>query len=183
MLPRYAPNPSSEAFSIIGGYPLFNGLVKRRKRSSASNSRQLSRPVIQAHDVVEHRMRNPKFQEAIVEQHALSVITRIKPAEFDHLGSVLDQIGNPETNTLIDFHAITSLHFCCWVIVADDSRFSPCLVLESNYDGALEQHLDQLIAHAGVGLDAIYRACEGYPAEGIAAPQKVRDYLLGNAVP
>ena len=128
-------------------------------------------------------MRNPKFQEANVEQHALSVITRIKPDKSDHLGGVLDQIGNPETNTLVHFHAITSLHFCCWVIVADDPRFSPCLVLESNYDGALEQHLDQLIAHAGAGLDAIYRACEGYPAEGIAAPQKVRDYLLANAVP
>ena len=113
----------------------------------------------------------------------LSVITRIKPGEFDHLATVLDQIGNPDTNTLVDFHAITSLHFCCWVIVADDPRFSPCLVLESNYDGALEQHLDQLMAHAGTGLDAIYRTCEGYPAEGIASPQKVRDYLLANAVP
>ena len=67
---------------------------------------------------VEYLIRNPQFQEAIVDQHALSVITQVKPDRFDQLGSVLDQIGNPETNTLIDFSAITSLHFCCWVIVA-----------------------------------------------------------------
>src|SRR5580765_4886548 len=128
-------------------------------------------------------MRTTKFQEANVDQHALSVITRIKPSEFNILAAVLDQIGNPDTNTLADFQAITSLHFCCWVIVADDPRFPPCLVLESNYDGALEDHLDQLITHAGAGLDAIYCTCEGYPAEGIASPRKVRDYLLANAVP
>src|SRR5215210_7155422 len=127
--------------------------------------------------------RHTNFQEVNVEQHALSIISRINPDEFNKLAAVLDQIGNPETNTLIHFQAITSLHFCCWVIVADDPRFPPCLVLESNYDGTLEQHLDQLITHAGAGLDAIYRTCEGYPAEGIAAPQKVRDYLLANAVP
>jgi len=128
-------------------------------------------------------MRTTKFQEANVDQHALSVITRIKPSEFNILAAVLDQIGNPDTNTLADFHAITSLHFCCWVIVADDPRFPPCLVLESNYDGTLEQHLDQLITHAGAGLDAIYRTCEGYPAAGIASPRQVCDYLLANAVP
>ena len=118
-----------------------------------------------------------------MEQHALSIITRIKPGEFNNLAAVLDQIGKPETNTLIDFQAITSLHFCCWVIVADDPRFPPCLVLESNYDGALEQHLDQLLTHGGAGLDAIYRTCEGYPAEGRASPPKMRDYLIANAVP
>ena len=53
----------------------------------------------------------------------------------------------------------------------------PSLVLSTNFDGALDNHLDQLADLAGKGLDEIYQHCTGYPEEGKRTPQSRKEFL------
>jgi hypothetical protein len=127
-------------------------------------------------------------------QNALSVITRIKPAERQALEDLLDVIGNDIDgevgNHYIQFTDLTTIHFACWVVLrsAPDSdtpsrSYPDTLVLETNFDGDLDPHLDELIARGGAALDAIYRSCENWPAEGSANPALVKQYLKSHAAP
>jgi len=127
-------------------------------------------------------------------QNALSVITRIKPTERAALESLLDVIGTDidgkAANRYVCFTDLTTIHFACWVVIrsAPDSDspanvYPDTLVLETNYDGDLEAHLDQWIAKGGAALDAVYGHCEGWPAEGTKNPQAAKQYLKANSVP
>jgi hypothetical protein len=116
-------------------------------------------------------------------QNALTVITRVRAEESAALETLLDQIGNHiKDNDYICFARITSLHFACWALLNNDPNFAPTLVLETSYDGALEDHLQELIREGGRGLDAIYSRCEGYPASGVSSPAQVLQYLRAHAV-
>ena len=127
-------------------------------------------------------------------QSALSVIARIQPFERKTLEDLLDVIGNDidgkSDNHFVCFPDLITVHFACWVILrsapdtADPARSYPdTLVLETNFDGALEDHLDELIARGGAALDAVYRCCEGWPTEGTANPILVKQYLKTHSVP
>jgi hypothetical protein len=60
------------------------------------------------------------------------------------------------------------------MILPEDSAFPATLVLETTYDGDLEEHLDDLIAHGSEALDAVYSLCEGYPPSGSKKPSAIR---------
>jgi hypothetical protein len=96
-------------------------------------------------------------------QNALTVLTSIKPNQVAALDALLSRIGaNLADNGLISFHAMTRVHFAAWMILPEDSAFPTTLVLETTYDGDLEEHLDELIAHGSAALDAVYsRHCDG----------------------
>ena len=119
----------------------------------------------------------------MVEQNALSVITSIKLDQVQALSDCLDNIAaNLADNGFVSFPNMTTIHFCCWVIVNNDPNFAPCLVLESNFDGDLDAHLDQWIAVGGAALDMVYSKCEGYPSTGCKSPGGVKAYLKINAI-
>jgi hypothetical protein len=113
------------------------------------------------------------------QQSALTVITRIKPGQVASLEKLLDQIGgsNIAGNDYIRFGAVSTLHFCCWVVVQDDPAFPPSLVFECNHDGPTAPHLDQLIEHGRRALVEIYNHCEGFSAAGL------KEYLLAHSAP
>lgn len=126
-------------------------------------------------------------------QNALSVITRIIPAQRPALETLLDVIGNDidgtAANTYINFSQLTTIHFACWVVLrsAPDSdnpnnTYPDQLVFESNYDGYLEAHLDQVISLGGKALDAIYTSCEGWPSAGSKDAAAVKQYLKQHIV-
>ena len=119
-----------------------------------------------------------------MKQRALTVVTRIERDQVASLDALLTQIGDHvNDNPYIDFSRMRSLHFASWVMVAFDPAFPPQLVLEMSYDGELEEHLDQLLAHGGRAVDAIYSHCEGYPAAADGRdPRLVKNYLLTHAV-
>jgi hypothetical protein len=119
-----------------------------------------------------------------MKQRALTVVTRIARDQVASLDALLTQIGDHvNDNPYVDFSRMSSLHFASWVMVAFDPEFPPQLVLETSYDGELEQHLDELLAHGGRAVDAIYAHCEGYPAADGRDPRLVKDYLRTHAVP
>lgn len=116
--------------------------------------------------------------ETNAQQRALTVITRIKSGQVASLEKLLDQIGgsNIANNGYVRFDAVSTLHFCCWVVVRDDPAFPPSLVLESNHDGPTAPHLDELIEHGKRGLVEIYNHCEGFSAGAL------KQYLLAHSV-
>ncbi len=116
-------------------------------------------------------------------QNAWSVVTRIRAGEIDALETVLTGIGsNVTTNTLVPFPQFKTLHFACWVVLKRDPNFPPCLVLETNFDGDLDPHIDEWLQHAANGLREVYRHCEGYPPEADHDVTRLRQYLLRHRV-
>ena len=107
----------------------------------------------------------------------MTVITRVKAGETANLEATLERIGGNITgNGLINFNAIETLHFCCWVVVQDGPAFPTSLVWESNHDGTLENQIGEVLARGKAGLEAIYSHCEGYTSAGL------KEYLLEHSV-
>ena len=116
-------------------------------------------------------------------QNALSVVTRIRAGKIEALETLLDEIGvDEQTNTLVPFPKIQTLHFACWVVLKRDPNFAPCLVWETNFDGSLDAHLEEFLAHASEGLNQIYAHCEGYSAEATTNTAQLKQYLLAHQV-
>lgn len=121
-------------------------------------------------------------------QRALTVIAAIKPEEVEALRNLLTAIGDEvENNTVFPFAELTTIHFARWVMLdqtrdVHDETIPPSLVLATNYDPPLDNHLDQLVRVAGPGLDRIYSHCEGYPAPGDRTEASVLAYLRDHMV-
>ena len=117
--------------------------------------------------------------------NALTLIAPIKSSDdAAALKTFLEGIGQDiRGNPHVDFSKLATTHFLRWVVVDRDPDFPPQLAFESNHDGTLDQHLDELIAVCGPMLDRIYGRCEGYPAAGVAQPAQVKAYLKAHAIP
>lgn len=117
-------------------------------------------------------------------QNGLTIAARIKQGATHDLDDLLSRIGKDlKHNRLIRFSRMRRLHFASWIILNNDPAYDPCLILETSYDGDLEDHLDQLIEHGREALDQIYCFCEGYPSGGSMDPLQIKIYLKERAVP
>ena len=82
------------------------------------------------------------------------------------------------------FRPAKLLHYAAFVIIPQIDGIPTRLVFETNYDGELDAHLDELVKLAGADLDNIYGNCKGYPAaSAVAKPQEFKKYLIENSVP
>src|SRR5580692_481718 len=124
-------------------------------------------------------------------QNALTVVAYIIPSERPALEALLEVIGNDVTgtgaNNYISFNNLTTVHFACWCVLrstADSSNpsniYPDTLVLETNFDGDLSAHLNELIAKGGKALDAVYSHCLDWPAGGTSDRGAVLLYLMGH---
>ena len=107
-------------------------------------------------------------------QGALTIIAEIKSGEAENLRELLKKMvppnGHIETNNIVPFAKLTTIHFARFVVVDKSlsvegelrSLKEPFLILSTNYDYPLAKHLKQLVDVAGNGLDQIYGHCEGY---------------------
>ncbi|WP_438023974.1 hypothetical protein [Sorangium sp. So ce233] len=135
-------------------------------------------------DSVAARSRTPPEAKA-VQQNALTVFVKIRQGKVDELRVLLESIGkNLHTNPYIQFGELTTTHFCRFVIVPGDPDLDApaSLAFASNFDGDLDAYLDELIAVARRGLDAIYGLCDGYPGSSVSAGA-VKDFLRQNSLP
>src|SRR5580658_1562452 len=146
-------------------------------------------------------------------QFTINVVVAVCEGQRASLDEVLDQVsrqtlqamrGAKPTDVLIDFEALTGLHYARWVIIPGrgDPYQSPgggpvprgpdALALNAWYDGpendpradekeARSQFVGALVAAGRPALDALYAHCEGYP-EG-AEDARVVEYLLERNVP
>jgi len=122
---------------------------------------------------------------------ALTIITEIEHKSGDEtecLGELLKSLGqNLENNCLIRFDRMQTVHYAAWLILPLRDRPAR-LLLETNYDGDLGHHLDDLIEHGRDALDQIYSFCVGYPrgssnAASHADQAAIRKYFLDKRVP
>lgn len=117
-------------------------------------------------------------------QNTITIVTRINPDNLDALDRLLGDIGHEvEKHQYVRFAEIASLHMAGIVIAANDPRFAPILIFESNFDGTADEYLRELVAHGRAGLDAIYSKCEGFPSGAGLSDEAVLAYLRGHSVP
>jgi len=119
-------------------------------------------------------------------QHAFMVVTTIEPGHTAPLEELLKKMveGDVEDNPWVPFKLLKTIHFARWFILPESEDLkghliSDQLILSTNFDGPLDEHLAELVDVAGEsGLDEIYRHCKGYPANPTNDDRIA--YLLGN---
>ncbi|HEX6748040.1 MAG TPA: hypothetical protein VF092_12170 [Longimicrobium sp.] len=122
-------------------------------------------------------------------QSSLLVMPRIKSGHMDALLKLLDRIAHPEdedieTNAIIPFARLRTVHFLRILVhYPSPSKEAPIpefegkpqargpaipakLLFSTDFDGTLEEHVDELLLEAGPGLDQVFGHCEGWPGHG-----------------
>src|SRR5688500_3985829 len=100
---------------------------------------------------------------------ALHVVARVRPGRAQMLERVLEELGSdPATNAALPFGRLRDVHFGRLALLppALASGAAPLpatLVLSTNFDGRLADHIDDVVNVAGEGLDRIFEHCEEYP--------------------
>jgi hypothetical protein len=117
---------------------------------------------------------------------AFSLILKIKAGKKEQLQNLLQQItdNDVETNNIIPFKQITSIHFAR-ILVLDagldgyDQPIPDQLAFTTNFDNLLSDHLQQMVAVAGRGIWQILSLCEGFP-QGIFNMETLYNFLLAH---
>ncbi|HJU28609.1 MAG TPA: hypothetical protein VJ718_05535, partial [Candidatus Binataceae bacterium] len=89
---------------------------------------------------------------------------------------------DPSRNGLIDFPLVSSVHFASWVILPPYPGVGARLLFETNYDGDLESHLNDLIEHGARAFDEIYAHCYGYPGGASRNRERVKGFLKAHSI-
>ena len=107
-------------------------------------------------------------------QNAYNLVAEIADGKLSDLKKNLDGIQKDvENNPFFNFSKIASIHFARFVILDEvkDSAgqiiYPAYLAFESNYDGELDAHLNDIIKNtkANDGFDKLFRACKTFPAK------------------
>lgn len=104
----------------------------------------------------------------MVGQHSLTIITPVNPSQSDRLIDLLNQVQHPnvESNKLIPFSKIKSIHFARFVYLNSKAHhFGPQLIFLSDYDGKQSTHIRELVREAKGGLSLIYGCCIGFTGD------------------
>lgn len=112
----------------------------------------------------------------------LTFITKVAPGKAAQLESLLAQIeSNVPDDPRLPFASLKMLHFGSFVLF-EDEEYGPYLVFENNFDGSLDDYLDDLLQHAGSGLNEIYSCCVGYAARGPDERNMLASYMRAHLV-
>ena len=120
-------------------------------------------------------------------QVALTVVAPVRPGAVDDLKQLLATMGDGVANgSIIDFGALTGVHFARLILVDEDRDHSGAslpasLILLTDLDVSVETHLAELVDSAGAGIDRVFGHCEGYPA-GEATRSDRLSFLRGHVV-
>lgn len=115
----------------------------------------------------------------ITEQTALTVFDAIQPERMDDLRQALKRLDNAN-----GFGRSPLTHFARFVIFEDpEIELAPQLLFSSNFDGALEPYLQELLSSLGHELEPIFQCCESYSDKTSFNFESLRRYLLDRTVP
>lgn len=123
-------------------------------------------------------------------QHgALSILANIKPGMKQDVIAFCKEIeaGGVETNPVIPFKKITSIHFARFVVFNESAdafgnSVGAHLIFTTNYDKPFDNHLNELVAVAGVGLWRIFSFCEDFPANTAYNQKALVQYMNAKTV-
>jgi hypothetical protein len=111
----------------------------------------------------------------------LTFVAEIAPARRAELDHVLSELAATASRPPFrPFAAIPTLHFAS-IVPFDTPQFSSLLVLESNFDGELDDYLAALLGAAEPWLRRILACCTDPPSAS-AAPSDLASYLRGHVV-
>ncbi|HEX8696844.1 MAG TPA: hypothetical protein VF746_30780 [Longimicrobium sp.] len=138
-------------------------------------------------------------------QDSLLLMVPVKAGHYAALEKLLGDVANPpagedlEINPIIPFAKLRTVHFARILLhAASPSRNAPIpeyegkplahgpaipakLLFSTDFDGTLEEHLDELLRVAGPGLDQVFGHCEGWP--GHADRSRAHGFFLRHRVP
>jgi hypothetical protein len=119
-------------------------------------------------------------------QTILTFITRVDPAKLASLEGLLQEIqdSNPTGHhPALPLADLKRLHFGSMVIFKDpDGNYDPTLVFENNFDGELDDYLEDLLERAAAGLHQIYSHCLDYRATGSQDREEILAFLHAHIV-
>ena len=118
---------------------------------------------------------------------ALSVLSPIHPERLESLEATLAALPLGEQSPLA---RAGTTHFARWVVIGQlvyegggqepDTLSSPHLLFTSNFDGPLDEYLEDLAQQSYREAHAIWSHCIGFPKG--RATQKLVDYLMSHRV-
>ena len=138
------------------------------------------------------------------DQSSLLAMAPIRPGHYEALKALLDEVANPndeydfEVNCIIPFARIRTLHFARFLLheaspgpqnplpafagtpQAHGPPIPPKLLFATDFDGPLDEHVDELLAVAGPGLDRVFAHCVGWP--GVDDPAAVHGFFLRHRI-
>ncbi|MGO9604398.1 MAG: hypothetical protein ACLQAT_13555 [Candidatus Binataceae bacterium] len=115
------------------------------------------------------------------------ILTDIGPSNQVALLHTLENIGTrlsnyQNNNQKLSFHKTETVHYAAWMILPEVKDHQGNLVvparlaLETNYDGCLKDHLQDLVDNCRQELDEVYDGFPGYPPPG-SERSSVKDFL------
>jgi len=113
------------------------------------------------------------------------ILMDIEPAHEKALLQTLENIHTMLTqHPQVSFHNTTTVHYAAWMVLPGIQRqgkpAGPAkLAFETNYDGSIEDHLNDLVAKCRDELDEVYGLFATYPPKG-SDGASVEAFLLDN---
>lgn len=109
-------------------------------------------------------------------QKALTVIAKVKPEQAASLEDLLDRIGQDiravRDNDILEFQKLSRVHFARLYLIPNvKTGIKDTLVFESNYDGTLNEHLDEIVDQTGPAVAQIFGACVNWPNVSVGDPR------------
>jgi hypothetical protein len=103
-------------------------------------------------------------------QQAFTIVTEVGKESLQDLKTFLQKIGDGikknTSSTVVDFSAYDKLHYCCFIIIDEDSdqgNSVPLLVFEGNIDGDVKKFLSAMIDKDLDFITRVYNFCTGHP--------------------
>ena len=94
-------------------------------------------------------------------QRALTIVAPVRAGARDELERLLATMGDGVANgSVLDFGALSGLHFARLAVVEEDEGLPAHLILMSDVDVSAAKHLGELSEHDGI--DRLFGHCEGY---------------------
>ncbi|MBC7872755.1 MAG: hypothetical protein H7Y01_02095 [Ferruginibacter sp.] len=121
----------------------------------------------------------------MIRQNPLTLLTPVKTDQLSLLNSRLEIIKKElQAGTDEEFKKLSTVHYARWVILSEESFRDKTaipvpvrLIFTSNYDGAEENHLDEIVTVFTKYMDHVYECCEGYPELSVRTPETRKQYL------
>ncbi|HEX2203486.1 MAG TPA: hypothetical protein VHG91_09325 [Longimicrobium sp.] len=142
-------------------------------------------------------------------QSSLLVMVPVKAGHYHALETLLAKVANPddgydfEVNCIIPFAKVRTLHFGRILLhqpspgphnpiptyppppaegkpQAKGPQIPPKMLFATDFDGPLDEHVDELLDVAGPGLDEVFGHCEGWP--GYRDRAAVHGYFLRHRI-
>jgi len=124
----------------------------------------------------------------LVRQDTLTVVTPLSAgACCDDLQELFEEVqakvfSDRAMSGPVPFGKMASVHFArfaiCDAAIGPDGRPVPAsLLFSTEYDGSLDSHLDELVAHAEKTFELILGHCDGFEAEAGSPGDRIRRFL------